>query len=1270
LSLSGLEQMVGTKLAKKGSSLGGDEEYRPKRERKQPMETDMSSSESNHSAEVGLSGPSMNLSLLHKTNSSDINAKHEKTHGSNSNTKSNKICSSLQCSGPSCQSALASLDSQVSPAKVYHSALVSLGSEVSPAKANVDYFVFNEANSKKVFSNFGDDKSHEVLLATAIVLVQDQKKNWKVCRALLDSASQCNFMTSKLHKFLRLPIFQTSIVISGINEKESEFQGKTITKIKSRVSDYENCLEFIVAPLITESLPVSTINIFEHAKHNLELADPKFYNSNEIDMLLGAEIFFEILETAQLSATEKTPLFHKTKFGWIASGRVYQNNRSNYHRNSYVFATVDLERRLDRMWSLDTCYNRREPMTTEERICEKDFVANTKRNDQGQFVVKLPLKENRNLLGDSYWIAFKRLSYLLKKLEKNPKLKSAYEAFIQEYRDLGQLEEVVDDSIKDPTRVQYLPHHCIIRESSSTTKLRVVFDGSAKTKSGVSLNDTQMIGAKQQRDLFEILLRFCNHRYAMTSDVEKMYRFIRVHPDHCDLQRILWVEDGQIKKYRLLTVTYGTASAPFLATRCVKELATIEKQNYPTACDVAENDIYMDDLMTGTDTIEEALELQKDIISLFSLAGFKWHKWCANDPRILENIDEKLREKFIQINEEDTVKALGMRWIPFEDNFIYSIEEIVRPFHTKRTVLSDLSKLFDPIGFLGPVLVRAKLFMQHLWIQKVEWDEPLNSEDQQSWMNYCSQLQSLNQLKIQRFNGKVPNAKILELHGFSDASSKAYGANIYLRVIDDKNNVSVKLLASKSRISPIKQQSIARMELCAALVLARLMVVVADALNMQSIKKYYWTDSTIVLSWIGTESAKLSVFVGNRTTEIQDLSGRSSWYKVNTHTNVADCLSRGLSADELISDETWWNGPLFLHTPEVINYASYEFPSIESDLPELRPTKITLTAQIKEKSFIQTLIEQFSSFQKLSFVFAFVLRFQKNCRSKVKVKGSLTPQELNESVQVLCKLIQKECFEEEYKLLSKGKPVQHSSKLKLLTPFMDEAQIIRVGGRLTNSFLVYDQKHQILLPQKNHLTELIIRNAHMTHMHSGIQATLAAVRQQFWPINGKAAVKKVVSRCVRCFRLNPKPSQQLMSDLPKGRVIPNRPFAICGCDYAGPFLIRNKNQRGGSNVKAYLAIFICFSTKCVHLEVVGDLSTDSFKAALSRFIARRGKVRQINSDNGKCFVGCHNENLELRNLYVTVTLKKISFNSVFKIKWNGSSSARTAHLMVEFGKAL
>jgi hypothetical protein len=494
---------------------------------------------------------------------------------------------------------------------------VLVDSKRSLTKPIVDYNDPNEASLKNhIFTHHNKD-NYEVLLATAIVLVQDKKKNWKACRALLDSASQSNFVTKKFQQSLRLSKVGTLIKITGINENESVIDGKINAKVKSRVGNYEKELEFLITPSITDHLPGSNFKDICIDNTNLNLADPKFYERGKIDMLLGAEIFFEILEHDQICATSSAPLFHKTKFGWIASGKIYQNNRFD-HLNTkvddHVFVNVDLEKQLEQMWSLDTCYYKKAQLSAEEKLCEKEFVTNTKRDKHGRFIVKYPLKDTRNLLGDSYWIALKRLQYLMKKLEKNPELKKAYTAFLQEYKDLGHLEEVVDNSETDPTRVQYIPHHCIIRESSSTTKLRVVFDGSAKTKSGISLNDTQMVGAKQQKDLFEILIRFCNHKFAMTSDIEKMYRQIQMHKDHCDLQRILWIEDDQLKKYRLLTVTYGTTSASFEATRCLKELAIIEKFNLPIASDVALKDFYMDDLLTGSDTIEEAIELQKEII--------------------------------------------------------------------------------------------------------------------------------------------------------------------------------------------------------------------------------------------------------------------------------------------------------------------------------------------------------------------------------------------------------------------------------------------------------------------------------------------------------------------------------------------------------------------------------------------------------------------------------------------------------------------------------
>lgn len=1102
---------------------------------------------------------------------------------------------------------------------------------------NERYSVSNDQAQK----DFGTRNKTKVLLATAVVFVQDKNKNWIACRTLLDSGSQSNFITTRLQKSLHLLKSKTSITVSGFNQQESKINEKCKTLIRSRFNDYTEELEFLIAPKITEKIPDSNFVVPNIKELNINLADPLFNKRGSIDMLLGAEIFYSILQPGRLERNPQTPLLQETHFGWIAVGKVFLQDPSAFTHRSFVINNLDEE--IQRMWALDKCSYNKEPLTTEEKQCEQHYVNNYSRDKNGRFVVRFPLKINRKQLGKSYWIALKRLQYLQTKFQKNPKLKKQYTDFINEYRDMGHLEEIfVDENIEeDPTKIQYLPHHCILRDSSSTTKLRVVFDGSALTVSGVSLNETQMVGAKQQKDLFDILLRFGNHKYAMTADVEKMYRQLKMHEDDCDLQRILWIENGQIKIFRLKTVTYGTTSASFLATRSLKQLALDEQEDLPLASEVALKDYYMDDLMTGSDSLEEAIKLQNQMIILMSRGGFSLHKWCSNDPKILENIDENLREKQVLINQEDTVKALGMRWIPIEDCYTFKIDEIENlKINTKRTVLSDIAKLFDPMGFLGPVVVKAKIFMQHLWILKLDWDQPLPEEENAAWINYRKQLLHLNGIKIQRFNGRIPNAKLIELHGFADASQNAYGACIYIKVVDEKNNISIKLLASKSRITPIKQQSIVRMELCAALLLARLMQIVVDALELKNVKKFYWSDSTIVLSWIKGESSILKVFVGNRVAEIQDLTEGSIWNHVRSLLNPADVLSRGITADELKAFLLWWNGPPFLHDVEETSQLEYEVISQE-ELPEKKPSKIILTLQSKiEKPFFQEFIEKFSSLQKLQRVTAYIWRFYQNCKIKNKIRGPLTVNELKESMQKLCKLTQELHYSKELKMLRKNKCIQKDSHLKLLNPFVDQHLIMRVGGRLSRSTLPFEQKHQILLPQKSHLTNLIIQNEHIRHLHAGAQATLSAVRQHYWPVNGKTAVKIITSKCVLCFRLKPIIAQQLMSDLPSSRVQENRPFLICGVDYCGPFMIRNKNQRGGSNIKAYIAVFICFSTKAVHLEVVSDLSTPSFKASLKRLISRRGAINKLYSDNAKNFVGAKNDIEEFKTFIRSSTFDK------------------------------
>uniref|UniRef100_A0A1B6EB86 Integrase catalytic domain-containing protein n=2 Tax=Clastoptera arizonana TaxID=38151 RepID=A0A1B6EB86_9HEMI len=212
-----------------------------------------------------------------------------------------------------------------------------------------------------------------------------------------------------------------------------------------------------------------------------------------------------------------------------------------------------------------------------------------------------------------------------------------------------------------------------------------------------------------------------------------------------------------------------------------------------------------------------------------------------------------------------------------------------------------------------------------------------------------------------------------------------------------------------------------------------------------------------------------------------------------------------------------------------------------------------------------------------------------------------------------------------------------NSQLTSLSPFLDQDQVIRVGGRLQQSDLTPDQIHPIVLPKKHRLTELIAIHFHIKTMHAGPQLLLNVIRRKYWPINGKNLVNKIFRQCISCFRINPKRRTQVMGELPRARVqIPSRAFYNCGVDYCGPFVVKISKRRGTAQTsKCYIALFVCFSTKAVHLELVEDLTTESFIAALRRFISRRGKPRNIFSDNGTNFVGACHELRELSELWAS-----------------------------------
>ncbi|GFS99818.1 integrase catalytic domain-containing protein [Trichonephila clavipes] len=455
----------------------------------------------------------------------------------------------------------------------------------------------------------------------------------------------------------------------------------------------------------------------------------------------------------------------------------------------------------------------------------------------------------------------------------------------------------------------YMPHHGVYRPEKSTTKMRTVFNASSPSTSGKSLNSIQFNGGLVQEDLFSIMVRFRKHKYAFTTDIEKMFRMINIHPEQTCLQRILWKKGiGEpIKTYELTTVTYGTVSAPYLATRTLKQLAMDEANNFPLAAPVVLSDCYMDDILSGSESIEEVIELQHQLIEMFKTAGMHLHKWCGNLPEITSNLQE-----YAFLESEET-KALGIIWNPKFDCFLFRIEQQRPTSFTKRMVLSTIARIFDPLGLLGPIITWAKIFMQRLWLLELGWSDELPFKEEKEWRRFIDSLKAVNNISIDRCI-VIHRAESIELHAFSDASEKAYGSSIYLKSISALGEVKVCLVASKSRVSPLKQISIPRLELCGAVLAVKLMKKVKEALNLQITAVHFWSDSTIVISWIHRESRELKTFVANRVSKIHQLSSRDQWHHIASEQNPADVLSRGLLPEELRDDSLWWHGPELLQS--------------------------------------------------------------------------------------------------------------------------------------------------------------------------------------------------------------------------------------------------------------------------------------------------------------------------------------------------------------------
>lgn len=407
-------------------------------------------------------------------------------------------------------------------------------------------------------------------------------------------------------------------------------------------------------------------------------------------------------------------ILQNTKFGWTVAGSMPVTALTNLVCNQETLSSLTcslksyetLNENLERFWKLENYDNtNKRVLSANEQNCEQHFEQNTTR-ENGRFVVKLSFRDKNLNIGNNREIALKRLMHLERKLKGNAVIRERYDIFMREYIELRHM-TIANESNPNSKIIVYLPHHGVIKETNSSTKLRVVFDASAKNNRGVSLNDALLTGPVLQDNLIDIILHFRFYQIALTADLQKMYRQILVHPDDCDLQRILWrfSSDGPVEEYRLNTVTYEQSCAPYLAVRCLRQLAIEGKERYPMASHALLNDTYIDDIITRTNTVENARILQNQLHDLLREGGFEAHKWCSNTEHALAEVPINLRESnlSLSIDANDIIRTLGLEWNPISDEFYFRAQMTTRVC-TKREMLSSISKLFDPLELIGPVL--------------------------------------------------------------------------------------------------------------------------------------------------------------------------------------------------------------------------------------------------------------------------------------------------------------------------------------------------------------------------------------------------------------------------------------------------------------------------------------------------------------------------------------------------------------------------------------
>ena len=601
----------------------------------------------------------------------------------------------------------------------------------------------------------------------------------------------------------------------------------------------------------------------------------------------------------------------------------------------------------------------------------------------------------------------------------------------------------------------YLPHHPVLNPRKPE-KVRAVFDA-ASTFAGTSLNNELLQGPGLTNNLVGILIRFRQDPIALIADIEAMFHQVRVTPDDCDALRFLWLDcdlEGPPEEYKMLVHIFGAKSSPCCANRALKQTADDNETKYgKLVTDVVRRNFYVDDLLKSTVTVEQAIELALKLIALLKEGGFRLTKFPSNRREVLQAIPARERASptlDLDLDRLPINRTLGLSWDAETDEFYFTTISTDKPA-TKRGILSVMSSLFDPLGFLAPYVLPVKVLLQELWQQKVGWDDEIRDQQLGVWQRWLNSLSQLPEVRIARcyFSTDITFTNLIELHLFSDASETAYAAAAYIRIVDSDGGINCRFIMGKCRNCPIKRPTIPRLELMASVLAVRLSNIVKSELDWKMDSVTFRTDSTTVLQYIKNENRRFHRFVATRLEEIHEHTTSEQWRHVPGVLNPADDGSRGLPIEVFRPDCRWWSGPTFLSQAED-QWPSWKVMDVPEDDEELlKPSIRQNVSAVTVGSKLDHLVKDGSSWSKLQKSVSWLLRFVRYLRLKDESQRVLPPKEitldeLKKASAAIIRMVQGQHYPDEILALESGRRIKPDSSLLTLSPMLCDGLFVSV----------------------------------------------------------------------------------------------------------------------------------------------------------------------------------------------------------------------------------